>query len=216
MAHDPVGHEAAVRATGHTHSRLVHEPRPLPELVERGHQVLVVAAAPVTYAGPLETLTVAVRAARVGVEDQEAHPRQHLELVKERPAVLAVGAAVNLHYQRVLPCRVEARGLEYPALDLEPVRGIEDVALRRCHEPVTQPRVGLRQAPLPPPISQDHLAGTGGVRDAGSDPPATNVEVVDALALTGQLDGHATLQVDRVQLRHALPTRLKVETVALV
>src|SRR5262249_14475137 len=130
--------------------------------------------------------------------------------------VLPMRAAVNLHDQRVLPCLVEAGRLEHPALDLQPIGGHEDVALGSCHEPIAQPRVGVGQPTLTPTIGQDDIARAGGVGDAGSDPPMAYVEVVYAAALTGELAGHPALQVDRVQLRYARPTGLKVEAVALV
>src|SRR5438067_7795832 len=128
VANDPVRHETAVAAAGDVYAPGV-DPAHLLDVVDGGHQVLVVLTAPVADARLREPLAVGMTAARIGVEHGVTAPREHLELVEKAVAVRAVRTAVDLEHQRPLLRRLEPARLEQPALDLPAVRAGELDAL---------------------------------------------------------------------------------------
>ena len=101
LRHDPVGQQAAAAAAGDAHPRLV-DVALLQDLVDAGHQVLVVVARVVVLDDVAEVLAVVRAAARVRVEHDVALGGHPLELVREGVAVGGVRAAVDLEDQRVL------------------------------------------------------------------------------------------------------------------
>jgi hypothetical protein len=70
-----------------------------------------------------ELLAVARAAARIGVQHHEAGRGHQLLLLVEPVAVVRERAPVDLEDQGILPARVEARGLDDPAMDPPPVLG---------------------------------------------------------------------------------------------
>ena len=141
LADDPVGHVAAVGPAADAQALVVDVARALDDLVERAHQVGVVHARPVTHDRAPEAFAVAVRTARVHVEDDKTHAREDLQLVEERPSVLGVRTAVDLHHGRMEAVRVEALRFEHPALELPTVRSGEVLLLRQRYEALVQPWV---------------------------------------------------------------------------
>ena len=69
-------------------------------MIDAGHEVEVVLAAPVADASAEEAITVGVAPARVRVEHRIPAAGEDLELVEEGVAVRAVRAAVDLKDQR--------------------------------------------------------------------------------------------------------------------
>ena len=128
VADDPVRHESAVASAGHVEALLV-DPVRLEGVVDAGHEILVVFAAPIADAGSRELLPVRVAPARIRVEHGVAAAGEHLELVKEAVAIRRMRAAVDLEDQRPLLRGVEAAGLHEPALDHPTVRAFELDAL---------------------------------------------------------------------------------------
>src|SRR5260370_8829979 len=109
--------ECAIRPSANAHAADIDAAASLDRLVERGHQIDVVFAAPVTDDLAPEMLAVSVRSARVEVQDEVAHPDQDLELVHERPSVLSMRTAVNLQDERIRSTGIEVPGLKHPASD---------------------------------------------------------------------------------------------------
>ena len=61
--------------------------------------------------------------------------------MEERPSVLGVRTAVDLHHGRMEAVRVEALRFEHPALELPTVRSGEVLLLRQRYEALVQPWV---------------------------------------------------------------------------
>ena len=141
LANDPVRHVAAVGAAPNAEPVCVDVPGSLDDLVERRHEVEVVLARPVPHHVAAETLAIAVGPSWVHVEDDETHTREDLQLVEERPSVLGVRTAVDLHHCRMETLRVEAGRFEHPPLELPPVRSGEVLLLRQRDVALVQPRV---------------------------------------------------------------------------
>src|SRR5581483_11889311 len=104
----------AIAAAADPNPADVDVPGPLDELIQRRHEVHVVLAAPIADDRAPEELPVAVGSPRVHVEDDVAHAREHLELVEEGPAVLAMRTAVDLHDSGIEAARLEVLRLEHP------------------------------------------------------------------------------------------------------
>src|SRR2546425_6641142 len=68
MAHNPVGHEAAIASAGDAHAVGVYPRISLQRRADTVHDVLIVLAAPLIDDAPFELLAVASRAARVREE----------------------------------------------------------------------------------------------------------------------------------------------------
>src|SRR5258707_10274433 len=113
---DPVGHEPAVAAACDVEALRVDPPQ-AERVVNAGHEVEVVLAAPVADARAQEPVAVSVAPARVHVEHRVATAGEGLELVEEGVAVRAVRATMDLEDQRPLLRSVEAARLEQPTLD---------------------------------------------------------------------------------------------------
>ena len=99
VADDPVREVAAVRAAGDAQAVRVGQAVG-DERVDAGQDVARRARSPVAVVGVVERLAVALRAARVAVEDADPGGRQDLELPRRRPAVEGVRAAVDLDDER--------------------------------------------------------------------------------------------------------------------
>src|SRR3989442_7155035 len=130
VADDPVRHESAVTSAGHVEALLV-DPVRLERVVDAGHEVLVVFAAPIADARGRELLPVRVAPARIRIEDAVASAGEHLEFMEEAIAIRRMRAAVDLEDQRPLLRGVEAPRLHEPALDHPAVRALELDALGR-------------------------------------------------------------------------------------
>ena len=116
MADDPAREVAAVRPAGDAQPIRVGQPVG-DEGVDPGEDVAHRARAPVAVVRVVERLAVALRAARVAVEDADPGRGEDLELPQRRPAVQGVRAAVDLDDERL---RAVA-GREEPALDVAAV-----------------------------------------------------------------------------------------------
>src|SRR5438876_3937125 len=99
VADDPVGHEPAVAAAGHVEPLRV-DPTEAERVIDAGHEVLVVLAAPVADAGSDEPIAVGMAPAGVHEEHPVATTGEQLELVEEGVAVRAVRAAMDLENER--------------------------------------------------------------------------------------------------------------------
>ncbi len=197
LADDPVGHVAAIRTSANAHAADIDAAASLDRLVERGHQIDVVFAAPVADDLAPEMLAVSVRSARVEVQDEVAHTGQDLELVHERPSVLPMRTAVNRQHERIGSTGIEVHGLEHPALDHPAIGRGERFALRLSHISIAQPRVQVGDTRLGALREHVQLAGIGRVRRAKGDDAKSDVEVVDA-ALAADLRPDVCFEVARV------------------
>ncbi len=134
MADDPVGHEAAVGPAENAQSLGIHVSLP-DRPVDGRQQIRQVVLAPPTIQRAGEFIAVAGRTSWVRVEDDIAARRQHLEFMHQRLTVHAERSAVDFQQQRVLRGRVEARRLQHPAVDLDPIgaRDAEWLRIRELH-----------------------------------------------------------------------------------
>src|SRR5712691_11454431 len=130
VADDPVRHEPAVAPAGHVEPLLV-DPVRLERVIDTGHEVLVILAAPIADARGRELLAVRVAPAWIRIKDAVAAAGEDLELVEEAIAVGRMRAAVYLEHERPLLRGVEAARLHEPALDHPAIRALELDALRR-------------------------------------------------------------------------------------
>src|SRR5439155_9906145 len=89
----------------------------LENLVDAGHQILVVVAGIMELDDVAELLAVGRAAARIGVEHDVTLGRHPVEFVRERVAVRCVRPAVYLENERIFFRRVEMRWLQDPALN---------------------------------------------------------------------------------------------------
>src|SRR5258707_6002303 len=108
---DPVGHEPAVAAAGDVEP-LAIDPPETDGVIDAGHEVEVVLAAPVADARPQEPVAIGMAAARVHEEHAVSTAGEDLELVEEGVAVRAVRATVDLEDHRPPLRRVEAARLQ--------------------------------------------------------------------------------------------------------
>src|SRR5206468_11204056 len=107
-------------------------------VIDAGHEVFVIFAAPIADARGRELLPVRVAPARIRIEDAVAAAGEHLELMKEAVAVRRMRAAVDLEHERPFLRGVEAARLHEPALDHPAIRAPELDALGGCD--VTSPQ----------------------------------------------------------------------------
>src|SRR5438093_6026312 len=127
---DPVRHEPAVASARHVEPLPV-DPVRFERVIDAGHEVFVIFAAPIADARGRELLPVRVAPARIRIEDAVAAAGEHLELMKEAVAVRRMRAAVDLEHERPFLRGVEAARLHEPALDHPAIRALELDALRR-------------------------------------------------------------------------------------
>ena len=215
LADDPVGHVAAVRAAPNAHAAHIDVAGPFDQLVERAHQVEVVLASPVPHHLAPEALAVAIRAARVHVEDHVPHAGEHLELVKEGKSVLPMRPAVDLHYQRVQPARVEVLGLEHPTLELPAIWSREVVLLGLRDVAIVQPGVELGDLCLGTLRQDVEIARVGGVAGQERENTGGDVEVIDSPPAADLLT-HVAIEVDRMHPGHGRSAGDKVNALAVV
>ena len=121
LADRPRRQHAAAAAAGHEHVALVDEAF-FQELVDAGHQVVVILARIRVVDPVAELAAVAGAAARVGVEDHVAVCGHLLPSVVEADAVHAVRTAVDVQLHGVLLGGVEVGRRDVPALDLQSIR----------------------------------------------------------------------------------------------
>src|SRR6266567_987764 len=121
MTNEPVGHKAAIAATGDAHTLLV-DVAPLQQSINALHDIDGVFFAPgAAYrVGKIEA--VATTAAWVGIEYDVSLRYQHLHLMKETVAVLRIGSTVDLDNQWILLRGIEVMRLEYPAIHRPTIR----------------------------------------------------------------------------------------------
>src|SRR4051812_15919450 len=101
MSHDPVRHESAVAAAGHSHSVRVNPIISFEDGIYAGHNVLVIHAAPVVDNPTFELLSVAGRSSRVTKKDGPTPRRIHLELVIPVDSVLSGRPPMHTQNQRI-------------------------------------------------------------------------------------------------------------------
>ena len=109
VADDPVGHEAAVGATGLEEVVAVHLGIVLEGCVAEGHQVLIVHGA--VLAADIHERAASVAASGVAEDDEIALTRPILHLVIEDGTVHGLGAAVDIEDDGVLFALFKAEGL---------------------------------------------------------------------------------------------------------
>src|SRR5262249_45583138 len=119
MADDPARHEAAVAAAEDAQTLGIDEVAPAQGLVETGHHVLVVAAAPVADHATGEFLAIAMAPAWVREDDHVAGSGVNLELVEEAVPVLRVRTAVDVQEGWVPLSRLVAERPHDPAIELD-------------------------------------------------------------------------------------------------
>ena len=214
LADDPVRHETAIRPTPDANAFGVDKAQ-FEHLIERGHQVDVVFAAPVADDRAPEGLAVAVGAAGVHVEDHEAHAGKNLQLVEERPAVLRVRPAVDLHHGGIELVLVKAGRLEQPAFQLPSVGCGEVVLLGLGDVAVAKPRIEVCHARFSAAREHVQLAGILRVRCAEDRRALGDVEVIDS-APAPDLVADVAVQVDRFELGHARPGGEEVDAIAFL
>src|SRR5216117_773801 len=169
---DPFRHEPAVASTRHVEPLLV-DPVRLERVIDAGHEVLVIFAAPIADARGREPLAVRMAAARIGIEDAVAAAGEHLEFMEEAVAVRRMRAAVDLEDERPFLRGVEAARLHEPALDHPAIRALELDALGGCD--VTSPQqlaveIG-EAAKAPAELAGRDVARTRRVREDAREAP---------------------------------------------
>src|SRR2546428_3438975 len=177
VGHAEVLAQPAVAAAGDVESLGV-DPARFEGMVDAGHEVLVVLAAPVSDARGHEALAVVMAPARVGEEHRVATAREDVKLMEEGVAVRGMRAAVNLEHERPPFRRVEAARPEHPALDLPAVRARELDALGRGDETGREKVVvEARDTPrLAPYLSGDDVPRIDRGGDHRAEAPARAVE----------------------------------------
>src|SRR5262249_26361649 len=113
----PVGQQSAAAAAGDAHL-LVVDVATTNELIDTGHQILVVVAGILVLNDVAKVLTVAGAAARVRIEHDVTLRRHPLKLVIEDESVSRVWSTVDVENQRVLLVRIEIGWLLHPRLNL--------------------------------------------------------------------------------------------------
>src|SRR3989441_3462063 len=147
-------------------------------MVDAGHEVLVVVAAPITDTRGDEPPAVRVRAPWVREEHRISAPGKDLELVEERMSIRGVWPAVDLEHQRPALRRVEATRLQDPAFDLPAIRPGEFDSLRRGQKARAQEVVVQTDhlAHRPTDLAGENVARVGDRRDHGRETLARSVE----------------------------------------
>src|SRR5580658_10834680 len=131
MRDGPVCQDAATAAARHAEFLLV-DVAALDKFIDTDHQIAIVVARVVILNDIAELLTIAGRAARVGVEDDITFGSHPLKFIIEDPSVGRVRAAVDVENEWVLLLRIEVRRLLDPALNVLTIKaGVINLLRRR-------------------------------------------------------------------------------------
>ncbi len=148
--------------------------RPLQHMIQHGHEVEVIFAAPIAKHPQGELAAVRRRAARVREDDEEAVGGQELLPGVEGPAVVAVGPAVDVEHNRIPQGGVEIGREEQPSLDGQ-ASPLHDEPLPASGRRLAQEgRVEVGQEALFAglPVAEEHIARAVERREALRDPPS--------------------------------------------
>src|SRR5450755_2111052 len=123
MADYPIGEHASAAAARYRQFVGIH-PAALNQVVNSGHQILVVVAGVMVLDDVAKILSIGRTAARIGIQDDIAFGRHPLELVVEGVSIGGMRATMNIQNHRILLAFLKIGRALYPGLNSLSVKAV--------------------------------------------------------------------------------------------